>query len=291
MLGLLLRLGVGAIFFLKQRIMRFYIMAILLFSNALLAWGTKGGNLLFIDDFDGSSVVPDTAAWQLCTYANNAWSQHFRHVEGYENVRVENGCLKLTACKKAGSYRNGGIRTRMGFPAPSRLEVKARLKPVRGGFPAIWQMPVGGEEWPRSGEIDLMEWVQGTPTQIYQTVHTFYINGDNGSAGVTNRNPDKDFDVAEYHVYAVDRTEEAVIFYVDGKETWRYKNKNLDEKLLQFPFCKFPYDIILNYSLGGTLNGNPTWAGAIADEDLPGEMWIDWVKVSTLPLVEMKDER
>lgn len=51
---------------------------------------------------------------------------------------------------------------------------------------------------------------------------------------------------------------------------------------MQYPFCQYKYDIILNFSLGGDLNGNPTWPGKINDDDLPGEMWIDWVKVSSL---------
>ncbi len=241
------------------------------------------GNCLFADEFDGTSAIPDTAVWELCKYAPNAWSQHFKSVEGYENVRVEDGYLKIKACKDNGVYKNGGIYTKFGFPCNSRLEVKARLdKLVRGAFPAIWQMPVGGQPWPRSGEIDLMEWVQGTPSQIYQTVHTYYINGADGSAGVTNTNPDKNFDVTKEHVYAVDRTEEALIFYVDGKETWRYKNEHLDKSQLQYPFCDLPFNIILNYSLGGLLKDNMTWPGAIADEDLPGEMWIDWVRVTSL---------
>lgn len=242
---------------------------------------------LFFDDFDSGATLPDDAVWRPCTYANNAWSQHFTPEGSLENVSIEDGVLKLRADKGPdGKYRTSGIRTKKGFPAPSRLAVRARLsKQVRGAFPAIWQMPVGGEQWPRSGEIDLMEWVQGTPKQIYQTVHTYYINGASGSSGKTNPNPDKNFDVTKYHVYAADRTEDAVIFYVDGRETWRYKRMNIEdpqEAKYQFPFCDLPFDVILNFSLGGTLNGNNTWAGPIADEDLPGELLVDWVCVTAL---------
>lgn len=240
--------------------------------------------VLFEENFDDDKNIKNTEIWKLCTYANNAWSQHFKYVNGYENVTVENGYLKLSATKDGDLYKNGGIRTVKGFPNNTRVEVKARLNKVRGGFPAIWQMPIGGEEWPRSGEVDIMEWVQGTPNQIYQTVHTFFINGPGGSAGATNENPNKEFDITVDHIYAADRTDEAIIFYVDGVETWRYNNQYLEDEdtKLQFPFNKFDYDIILNFSLGGMLNGNKTWAGTIHDEDLPGEMWIDWVKVTEL---------
>ena len=132
-------------------------------------------NVLFEEHFSENSTL-DTTVWKSCTYANNTWSQHFKNTKPYEGVKVENGYLKLRASKDSAGYKNAGIRTAFGFSAPSRLEVKARLtKWVRGGFPAIWQMPVGGEIWPKSGEIDLMEWVQETPRKIYQTVHTYYI--------------------------------------------------------------------------------------------------------------------
>lgn len=245
----------------------------------------KESGTIFIDLFNSINPIPDTKIWKLCSYANNVWSQHFKHVEKYENVKVEDGYLKLTADKKDGHYKNGGIRSIIGFPNNTRLEVKARLKKIiKGGFPAIWQMPVNGGEWPKSGEIDLMEWVQKTPNQIYQTVHSSYINQTNGFTGKTNPNPNVNFDVTKDHIYAAERTDKAVTFYVDGKETWRYENKylNKEDSLLQFPFNKYDFDIILNYSLGGLLNGSNTWPGMINNSDLPGEMWIDWVRVINL---------
>ena len=53
-------------------------------------------------------------------------------------------------------------------------------------------------------------------------------------------------DVTKDHVYAVDRTEKELIFYVDGEETWRYPNMYLEdeETRLQYPFSKYNFDII-----------------------------------------------
>ena len=231
---------------------------------------------LFVDLFNGSDPVPDNDIWKLCTYANNAWSQHFQHVEGYENVTIEEGLLKLKASKEDGHYKNGGIRTHAGFPKNSRVEVKAKLtKKVRGGFPAIWQMPINGTIWPTAGEIDIMEWVQGTTNRVYQTLHYKYDKPDN-TASVSPV-----IDVTEWHLYAVERTDEAVTFFIDGVETLRYAN---DGNVQRYPYNQWDYDIILNFSLGGMLNGNNTWPGNIYDEDLPGEMWIDWVRVMEIAL-------
>jgi licheninase len=225
---------------------------------------------LFIDLFNTSDPVPDKSVWKLCSAGPSAWNRYFSAVQGYETVKVENGYLKLTVKKEGADYKNAGIRTFAGFPQNSRVEAKARLtKKVRGGFPAIWQMPINGTTWPTAGEIDLMEWIQGTPDKIYQTLHFKYDKPDN-TAGVAPV-----FDVTEWHTYAVERTNEAVTFFVDGVQTMRYLNEGVVEK---YPFHNWNYDIILNFSLGGT----GTWPGQIFDQDLPGEMWVDWVRVITL---------
>jgi licheninase len=118
-----------------------------------------------------------------------------------------------------------------------------------------------------------MEWVQGAPNRVYQTLHYRFDKPDN-TASVS---PVKD--VTEWHLYAVERTDEAVTFFINGEETMRYSNEGIAQK---YPFNQWDYDIILNFSLGGMLNGNLTWAGAIFDEDLPGEMWVDWVRVTEI---------
>ena len=254
--------------------------AFFLFTTSIAMAENKKEKVIFIDNFNNAESIPNPKVWKLCDFFKCAWAQHFEHVKGYENVRVEDGFLKLKANKVDGQYKNGGIRTIKGFDKNTRVEVRAMLtKRARGTFPAIWQMPIGGKPWPKSGQVDIMECVQGTPMEFYQTVHTYYINGDEGSAGVTNPNRDPNFDVTQFHVYAAERTENAVIFYVDGKETFRYENMHLSKDKMQFPFCDYKFDIILNCSLGGTLNGNRTWPGEIHDEDLPVEMWVDWVKV------------
>ena len=238
-------------------------------------------NVIFFEDFNGPESVPNPEIWKLCSYSHTVWGRYFANTEGYSNVKIEDGYLVLTADKKDGNYTTGGIRTIKGFPAGTKLEVKARLKPLKGAFPAIWQMPVGGRNWPESGEVDVMEWVQGSPDCIHQTLHTSYIYRTIGDAGYTRKTA---VDVTEEHIYAAARAEEAVIFYIDGVETSRYDNAHLEgsEGKLQFPFVLWDYDIILNFSLGGEFNGGKTWAGPIDDEELPGVMWIDWVKVSKI---------
>lgn len=230
--------------------------------------------VLFFDDFDGDAVNEEY--WKLCAKGNSAWNQYFDDEAGYSNVKVEDGKLVLTA-DKTDRYRNGGIRTTGGFPIGTLVEVRARFTKAGGGFPAIWQMPVQGLTWPRSGEIDIMEWVQGTPNVLYHTIHTF---GSDAAPDKSTSRTSSMTNTDEWHTYGAARTEEAVIFYLDGKELWRYANQHLggDDGLIQYPFPNWDFDIILNYSLGG----NGTWPGPISDSDLPAVMMVDWVKVTTV---------
>lgn len=231
--------------------------------------------VVFVDLFNDENGIPDESVWKLCEKGSSTWNVYFADVNGYENVRVEDGFLKLIAKKgDDGKYKNGGIRTKSGFANNTRLEVRAKLShKVRGGFPAIWQMPINGAMWPTSGEIDVMEWIQGTPNVAYQTVH--YDPSGTGKDVSATRTPT--VDVTKWHTYRVDRTDKALTFYVDGVKSLVFENKGSDN-WMEYPFNRYDYDIILNFSLGGA----GTWPGVIRDEDLPGEMWVDWVRVSSL---------
>jgi len=51
---------------------------------------------------------------------------------------------------------------------------------LRGAWPAIWMLGTGnGHDWPRHGEIDIVEAVNGEP-KIVMTVHSTNHNGGNG---------------------------------------------------------------------------------------------------------------
>ena len=247
--------------------------------------------VIFFEDFDSGSI-PDASVWKLCTKGttSSAWTYYFDDGAGYRNVKIEDGCLVLTA-DKDGRYRNGGIRTVKGFPCGTLVEVRAKFGKAGGGFPAIWQMPVGGLQWPKSGEIDLMDWVRSSPNLLFHSIHTY------GGETQNDKSTYKTSQMAntnEFHVYAASRTEEAVTFYLDGNEIWSYENQNLggDEGFYQYPFANYDFDIILNYSVcdfgwpSQIYENGKTVVLPINDTELPVVMQVDWVKVSKFPADE-----
>ena len=241
-------------------------------------------NVIFFDDFD-EGEHPNEEYWQLCVKANSAWNQHFVNDRDWANEQIAEidgvSVLVLTAQKVGGTYSNAGIRSKFGVELNTRLEVRARFEKAGGGFPAIWQMPLQGLTWPRSGEIDLMEGIQGNPNLLWHTIHVATSATNNADKSSSRQTTVSDTDV--YRVYGVERTAEAVTFYVDGEKVWSYTNQHLDDGGVQYPFASYDYDIILNYSFGGPLaNGSMTWPGAIKDADFPASMYVDWVKVVKL---------
>lgn len=99
---------------------------------------SKDNKTVLFDDFNGTNEILDTAVWRLCGYESNAWGQRFKNVKGYENVKVEDGVLRIKASKDQDGYKNGGMHTKIGFKNNTRLEVRAKLdKLVKGGFPVI----------------------------------------------------------------------------------------------------------------------------------------------------------
>ena len=234
--------------------------------------------VVFFDGFDGPSADPDPRFWGYVPAGAAPWQRYMSGEAG--DARVEAGKLVLRARKENGTYRCGGVRTlgKIAFGPGHRIEVRARIRtPAKGAWPAVWLMPERPlyPGWPDGGEIDIMEYLNHDGF-IYQTVHSHYVHRHT-PAGTTGDQRTTRLDPTQFHDYAVDLTDGALIFHVDGRETFRHENLHLDDEaqMRQWPF-RCGYYLILNLALGG-------WAGEIADGELPALMEVDHVRVVRLP--------
>lgn len=239
------------------------------------AWEDNSENLLFSDEFDIDGI-PDTDKWVLCPPGTSDWSNQMS--ESYDQAYVKDGKLILTAEKKDGKYLAGGIKTqgKFGFTF-GKVECRARItRHPDGAFPAIWMMPQKYlySGWPACGEIDIMEHIKQEGF-IHQTIHTHYRNKLGNNENTTAQTT---CDYWDYNVYGVEWTEDELVFLVNGKETFRYSNMQLDNEaeVMQWPFGNgAEFYLILNMGLGD----EGTWAGPIDDAGLPAMMEIDWIRV------------
>ncbi|MGM0621940.1 MAG: family 16 glycosylhydrolase, partial [Bacteroidota bacterium] len=153
-----------------------------------------------------------------------------------------------------------------------RIEVKAKLPEGRGTWPAIWMLPTDWEYggWPASGEIDIMEHVGYDFGTVHGTIHTEAYNHSIGTQ--LGKTVDVENVASQFHVYAIDWTEDEIVWYVDGEEYYRVENP--DKTYKEWPFDK-RFHLILNIAIGGD------WGGAqgIDPELSEATMEIDYVRV------------
>lgn len=237
------------------------------------------GDVIFMDDFNGTSSIPDTTKWVLCQRAKSNWARYLS--ESYDQAYQQDGYLYLIAEQKDGQYLTAGIESRGKFDFQyGKVECRARfLKQPAGNHTGIWMMPAPpAEQWPKSGEIDIMEHLNADQ-KVYETVHSWYlddmkITSPKGQATVTVNNED-------WNTYGVIWTPDSITYTVNGQSYLSYPNlhlENAENAAYQWPFAH-PFYLILSQSLGG----EGTWAGPIDNAALPAVFQIDWIKVTALP--------
>lgn len=255
-----------------------YTFKLLTFSDAGLAREfeysfTFDGNVFF-DDFN-EGKIPNPQYWELCKRKySTGYSMYMS--ESYDNAYLEDGKLVMIAEKVGEEYHSSGIQTKFGFEK-CRIEVNARFvkMPQSGVVNAVWLFPYSRYIWPHGGEVDIFEHLNDADN-LWMTCHTHYTV----DLGYDEDAKHKKVSINKnsFNTYGIDLTEEAVIFYVNGKEVFRYSDKHLpdESEMWQYPFWKSDFYLLLDTCLG------MEWPGPINDSELPARMEVDWVKISKL---------
>lgn len=252
---------------------------ILLILTLLLAFaacsGGKGSDkweLVWEDDFDRNGWL-DTTTWSKIPRGKSEWNKYMSdHPSLYE---VRDGNLILRGVQNTflpndtAPYLTGGVYTKgkktFGF---GRLEIRAKLNGAQGAWPAIWMLPEK-EDWPKGGEIDIMERLN-YDEYVYQTVHSSYtyrlgIKDNPVSSIIATINP------YDYNVFGVEKYPDSLVFFINGTHTKTYPRIETPHEG-QFPFSEQEFYLLIDMQLGGD------WVGPIDPATLPAEMYIDWVR-------------
>jgi len=238
-------------------------------------YGNK--KLVFADEFNLNGA-PDNTKWKYDT-GSHGWGNH--ELQNYtnadsNNVYVSHGLLHIVAQKDADQpkgYSSVRMVQKKGFLF-GRLEVRAKLPPGRGLWPAIWLLPdkfsYGG--WPASGEIDLMENVGYNPDTVFFTVHTQkynHIKGTQKSKGIYDPTL-----YQKFHTYALEWTADTITFFLDDRKVFSFANEHEKPGYKSWPFDN-PFHLILNIAVGGDWGGKQ---GIDADV-FPASMLVDYVRI------------
>lgn len=231
--------------------------------------------LVWSDEFDGAAgELPNEANWGYDLGNNNGWGN--AELENYtnnpENVSLDgNGNLVITAIKTGNSYTSARVNTRNKFAQTyGRFEARLKTPYGPGVWPAFWMLgtTVEGVSWPQAGEIDIMELRGQAPSTIQGTLHGPGYSGGNAiTSSYALRNGRFDLD---YHIFAVEWTEDQIDFFVDGFLYNRISKKDVPGQWVY----DHPFFMILNVAVGGNYVGYPN-----EQTPFPQKMTIDYVRV------------
>ncbi|EOR93821.1 Beta-glucanase precursor [Arcticibacter svalbardensis MN12-7] len=231
---------------------------------------------IWADEFE-TPGQPDATKWGY-DIGGSGWGNN--ELEYYtntiKNAEVSNGTLKINAVKESFNgkeYTSARMVSKgKGDFLYGRFVFKAKLPAGKGTWPAIWMLPTDFSygDWPKSGEIDIMEHVGYDPNNVHITVHTDAYNGAIG----TQKGDAKAIPTAtsDFHIYRLDWTPYAVRGYIDDQEIFNFINEG--KGFSAWPFDK-KFHILMNVAVGGNWGGKE----GVDPTAFPAVMEVDYARV------------
>lgn len=225
--------------------------------------------IVFEDNFNTLDTINN---WKFIPKGTDAWDKFMsRDSNCYE---INNGELKLKGILNKDTtmdseFMTGGIwSSGKKTITYGKVEIRAKFNKVEGAWPAIWMIS-DEKPWPYGGEIDILETIN-KDNSVLHTVHTPYTLYTS-SHKLLNYIEVPIKDKTQYNTYIVIINKDEVIFAINGKKTFVYKNLE-PEFDQQFPFDNKKF-LILSMQLN-----NAIMTGKVNTAQLPAEMTIDWVR-------------
>jgi beta-glucanase (GH16 family) len=268
-------------------------------AASLVALSAQGNarDLVWSEEFDAPTL--DRSRWNVIgpeLWVNNEQQAYVDDPQTIAIVReadgAEGGALRLQPvfcpgvdphAERKADFVSGRIDSKGKFDFTfGRAEARIHMPDARGVWPAFWLL--GNGPWPDTGEIDVMEYV-GENEWTSVALHGPGYSGD--TPLVARYTFPEGTDVTDWHVYAVEWSNDALVFEVDGQPVYRV-TREMVERYGEWRFDNPKY-VILNFALGGAypagVNGvespYPGLPLETVDRIKAGElaMLVDWVRV------------
>jgi beta-glucanase (GH16 family) len=248
--------------------------------------------LVWSDEFDGPpGAPPDPAKWNF-DLGNTRWGNN--EIETYTNSPANvfqdgNGDLVIRAIRDAaGRYTSARLQT--GSPGASlhtadlswqfgRIEARAKLPFGQGVWPAFWMLgeDFGTVNWPKCGEIDIMENFGTYHDNLAVNNGTVHGPGYSGGKSITSsyKLPPGQTVSSDFHVYGIEWAHDSIEWFVDGVRYATLTPASLPAGT-QWVFDK-PFFILLDLAIGGskTFLGTPDPNAPFSPQD----MLVNYVRV------------
>jgi hypothetical protein len=234
-------------------------------ANWKLAWG---------DDFDGAAgTAVDGSKWAYDTGPNWYNGELQDYTSGNANASLDgSGNLVIEAraeAREGRQYTSARIKTegKKTFTY-GRFEARMKVPYGQGLWPAFWML--GGNSWPNTGEIDIMEHLGREPSITHGTIHGPGYSAAAGPTGLYTL-PGGAKLTDDFHVFAVEWETNVIRWYVDGTHYLTKTPADIKGNTWVFDH---PFFIILNLAVGGDWPGAPDGTTVF-----PQKMRIDYVHV------------
>lgn len=241
----------------------------------------EGYTLVWSDEFN-SGPVPGSD-WTIENWApghvnNELQTYTSKEVDGKRTLEVKDGFLYINCFRgNDGKVYSGRMNARPNTGwLYGYVEARIWLPKGKGTWPAFWMMPSNVDwnknPWPYCGEIDIMEEVGANPNYVSSSLHTGNYNHTKG----TQKTHEMYCTGAEeeFHVYALEWTEDTITTYVDGKVQLSVTKGAMGADHDSWPFY-YAFYPILNLAWGGD------WGGykGVDENALPATMKVDYVRI------------
>lgn len=244
----------------------------------------------FSDEFSGSTLNP---VWGMRGQKYEPLSKRVCSKGDPSAVDVSGGALRLSVIKdrsrsdkckavsrketKKISYRlNGHVGTDKGFSFRYGVaSARIKMQKLQGQHASFWMQPLGENKPGSDGhEIDIIEYFGDKHPQGGLTSFIHWYKGQrliktgswikNSTTFLQNK---RDGWSKNYHVFSVQWTPNVIIFYIDGKETWRTSARvSKTQQYLILSLLASDYEAL-----------------ELPDKKLPQSMSVDWVRVWETP--------
>lgn len=233
---------------------------------------SQNRTLLWADEFDGNTL--ESKSWNYEKGTGKNYEEQY-YTSQNKNIRIEEGLLVIEARKedyKDSKYTSARINTsgKHHFKY-GRIEISAKLPKGNGTWPAIWML---GENrfrdgYPVCGEIDIMEHVGKSPSEIHGAIHFPEI--DSKELISSSKKFALPLSSDTFHTYAIEWDENSINYFIDDLPFHHFSLKDAEREGRENIFQK-PFYLIINLALGGK------WAGKIDDSIFPARFYIDYVR-------------
>ncbi len=243
-------------------------------------------HLIFDDEFDGRRGAAPGPAW-IQQVGGGVWGggQPQTYTRSRANSYLDgHGRLVIVGRRNPGHgkypFTSARLASRASLPPYVRIETRVKIPTGDGLWPALWLLGGSADpkhfDWPRKGEVDVVEAYGKVPNQAVATVHGYSTDANTPFiphrwyVPTTYRIPVPFSE--SFHTWTVEKRRDSITWWFDGRVVKTFTKSQVPPNgVWSFDY---PMHLIVNLGMGSPSAGYPD-----ATTKIPAAMIVDYVRV------------